>query len=87
MPAPTRDAMSAYGLIEFLVIVGAVLLSAWTVLGRVAPGWRARLLGRWMPAAPKAGCGSGCNSCGSCDTPKATEQTIRFESRRKPQNG
>lgn len=74
--------MNSYHLLEFLLIGGALLLSAWTVLGRIAPAWRARLLGRRPTAAAAGGCGSGCSSCGSCELPKATaEQPIRFHSR------
>jgi len=74
--------VNAYGLVEFLVIGGALLLSAWTVLGRIAPAWRARLLGRKPASAAAGGCGSGCNSCGGCELPKAgAEQPIRFHPR------
>ena len=78
--------MSTYALFEFAVIGGALLLSLWTVLGKLAPAWRAglvaRLRGKPAPlAAASGGCGS-CNSCGSCDTPKPaprSEHPIRFQ--------
>ena len=76
---------NAYALFEFAVIGGALLLSLWTVLGKLAPLWRAtlvaRLRGKPLPkTAAAGGCGS-CNSCGDCDAPKAapkTEQPVRF---------
>lgn len=76
--------MNAYALLEALILGAALLASAWTVLGSLAPQLRARLLRRLgrPPAAPvaKAGCDSGCSSCGTgCGTPKtAREQPIRF---------
>lgn len=77
--------MNAYALFEFAVIGGALLLSLWTALGKLAPGWRrsmvAHLRGKPVPvAAPSGGCGS-CNSCGDCDSPKPAaqaEQPVRF---------
>ncbi|HSW13001.1 MAG TPA: hypothetical protein VLI06_09205 [Solimonas sp.] len=79
--------MSAYGLVEFLVIGGALLLSAWSVLGQFAPRLRARLLSaltgqRPAATAKAAGCDTGCSSCNGCATTKpATEQPIRFVGR------
>jgi hypothetical protein len=77
--------MNAYALFEFSVIGGALLLSLWTVLGKLAPHSRATLVARLRgKPAPKAsaagGCGS-CNSCGDCETPRPAakaEQPIRF---------
>ena len=46
-----------------LMIVGA---SAWYAAARYLPArWRGQ------KAAPKAGCGSGCDSCNACATPVA----------------
>ena len=78
--------MTAYALFELAVIGGALLLSLWVVLGKLAPQWRATLVARLRGQPPPkpgsaGGCGS-CNSCGSCDTPKAApakdEKPVRF---------
>lgn len=78
--------MHAYALFEYAVIGGALLLSLWTVLGKLAPArraaWLAKLRGRAAPVATQAsGCVNSC--CGSgdgCDTPQrpAQEQPLRF---------
>lgn len=78
--------MTAYALFELAVIGGALLLSLWVVLGKLAPHGRASLVARLRGQPPPkpgsaGGCGS-CNSCGSCDTPKAApakgEKPVRF---------
>ena len=74
--------MKFYDFAQWSIIAGAVLLSAAYMLGRIAPQWRMQLaqrlqrpgyanwinrIGERIGGAP--GCGSGCNTCGSCETP------------------
>ena len=51
-------------MIENLIVMLIVLACAYYVGARYLPaGWRGR------KAAPKAGCGSGCDTCNACATP------------------
>lgn len=80
--------MTAYGWFEFAVIGSLVAWSAWTLLGRVLPAVRARLL-RALGKAPQptsAGCDSGCSACSGCGTQaspgKSADTPIRFDALR-----
>ncbi len=54
-------------LLQNLLVGLIVLAAAWYAGARYLPrSWR-RKLGQKQAAA--AGCGSGCDSCGSCDSP------------------
>lgn len=78
--------MKIYDIVQWAIILGAVLLSSLYMLGRIAPQWRARLaqylqqsryphwinqLGVRIGGA--AGCGA-CNSCGTCATPSSSNK-------------
>ncbi|TJY63050.1 hypothetical protein E4T66_04890 [Sinimarinibacterium sp. CAU 1509] len=76
--------MSAYDLLQLVIIGAIVALSAWTAFGKLAPKLRLRLLAAlgYRPATPTAasGCDSGCSSCNSCGVSRAAvEQPIRFD--------
>ncbi len=65
--------MSAYHLVETLIVGAAVAGSSYGALLRFAPG----LLGR--KTVKSAGGCSSCDSCGSCATPtKPPEQTVQW---------
>src|SRR4051812_21473419 len=76
--------MKLYDLLQVLIVGGAILFSALYALGRVAPNLRGRCA-MWLQqssqlwlkslgakiAGASGGCGSGCDTCGSCG-PKST---------------
>jgi hypothetical protein len=79
--------MILYDALQWAIIGGAALASAAYMLGRLAPGLRAKLgaalsksdYPRWVNAAAAklagpagAGCGSGCSSCNSCGSTRST---------------
>ena len=78
------NAVSAYALFEWLIVGGAVAISSWVAFGKFAPQLRRRLLaavtGQKMEAAKGGGCGSGCDTCGSCENnPDAKkDQPVKF---------
>ncbi|HSB95583.1 MAG TPA: DUF6587 family protein [Spongiibacteraceae bacterium] len=72
--------MKLYDLVQVLIVGGAILVSALYALGRVAPNLRGRCA-MWLQrssqplwiknigkkiATDSGGCGSGCDTCGSC---------------------
>jgi hypothetical protein len=77
--------MSAYDLLQFVIIGTIVALSAWTAFGKLAPKLRLRLLAalghRPPPSAAASGCDAGCSSCSGCAVNRApaAEQPVRFE--------
>ncbi len=80
--------MSAYDLLQLVIIGTIVALSAWTAFGKLAPKLRLRLLAALghHPATPAAtsGCDSGCSSCSGCGVSRApTEQPIRFDHQKR----
>ena len=74
--------MKIYDVVQWSIILIAVLFSLLYMLGRIAPQWRARLAqhlqqpryARWINrlgvriGGGAAGCGS-CDTCGTCATP------------------
>ena len=76
--------MSAYTLFEWLIVGGAVAISSWVAFGKFAPQLRRRLMaavtGRKPDTAKSSGCGSGCDTCGSCDNNPDVkkEQPVKF---------
>ncbi len=59
-------------MIENLIVVLIVGAAAWYAGVRYLPAkWRGQ------KAAPKAGCGSGCDSCNACATPAAEPSARR----------
>lgn len=51
-------------MVENLIVMLIVAASAWYAGARYLPAaWRGK------SAKPKAGCGSGCDSCNACETP------------------
>lgn len=79
--------MNAYALLEWLIVGSAVAVSSWVAFGRFFPQLRRRLVGRFsrQPLPPASGgCGSGCDTCGSCDNNpqnqrRGAEQPVRFQ--------
>lgn len=79
--------MKIYDVVQWLIILGAVLFSALYMLGRIAPQWRLQLskhlqqpsYARWINnvgvrLGGTAGCGSGCDTCGACEAPKTSNK-------------
>jgi hypothetical protein len=71
--------MKLYDLLQIFIVGGAILVSALYALGRAAPNLRGRCAMRlqssaqpWLKfvgekiALGSGGCGSGCDTCGSC---------------------
>ena len=82
--------MTAYAWLECVVIAALVAWSAWTLLGRLLPNVRNRLLrtlGK-APRTPSAGCDSGCSACSGCSTAaspparKSADAPVRFDALR-----
>lgn len=79
--------MKLYDIVQWSIILGAVLFSGLYMLGRIAPQWRTRLAqylqqpryARWINqlgvriGGSAAGCGA-CDSCGTCATPKTSNE-------------
>lgn len=59
--------MSAYHLLEIVIVVGAVAFSAWKIAQRLLPVLRRG------KAATASGCSS-CDSCGACGPAPAAQQ-------------
>ncbi|HEY3699601.1 MAG TPA: DUF6587 family protein [Spongiibacteraceae bacterium] len=79
--------MKIYDIVQWSIILSALLLSSLYMLGRIAPQWRVQLAqhlqqpnyARWINnfgsrIARAAGCGSGCNTCGTCATPNSSNK-------------
>lgn len=79
--------MKLYDIVQWSIILSAVLFSALYMLGRIAPQWRARLAQHLQqPRYPHcinqlgtrvggsaAGCGA-CDTCGTCATPNSPKK-------------
>lgn len=74
--------MKIYDIVQAVVVIGIVLVSALYMLGRIVPQWRVQLAqhlqqpryAHWINQlgtrlSGSSGCGS-CDSCGTCATPK-----------------
>ena len=79
--------MKFYDLVQWSIIATAVLFSALYMLGRVVPQWRLQLAqhlqrpqyASWINRFGEriggaAGCGSGCDTCGSCEMPNPADK-------------
>jgi len=79
--------LNAYALLEWLIVGGAVAISAWVAFGKFFPQLRRSLLGRFThqpPPPSSGGCGSGCDTCGSCgnnpqNQQRGSEQPVKFQ--------
>jgi len=81
--------MKLYDLIQFLIVGSAIAISALYAIGRVAPNLRGRCAiwlqrsthPRWLRAVGTkiagsgGGCGSGCDTCGSCESSGAADES------------
>lgn len=75
-------------MLEWLIVGGAVAVSSWVAFGKFFPQLRRRLLGRFTgqpPPPSSSGCGSGCDTCGSCgnnpqNQQRGGEQPVKFHS-------
>jgi len=69
----------AYLILQYAVLVAAVLFSLWQVLNKLSPKTlqvlRTRLTGHAPTEAPK-GCGTGCDTCRMCATITALNKDV-----------